>query len=159
MTLPEDFKHFFASWEATGKEERTLRNLTSRLCMEECRLGIQPLKTDAFVAKRSNKKFFKQGQQNQNANKNLKGKCFICNIFGHWKRDCPNKSHKKSGGGDAFVGEHLFVVSSEENAWFSLSDVAKKKIILCKYGMKECVIKENITLKEIINILKNIVPF
>ena len=89
LTLPEDFKHFFASWETAGKEERTLRNLTSRLCMEECRLGIQPLKTDAFVAKRSNKKFFKQGQQNQNANKNLKGKCFICNIFGTLEKRLP----------------------------------------------------------------------
>lgn len=40
MTLPDDYKHFFSSWEATGKEERTLKNLTSRLFMEKSRLGI-----------------------------------------------------------------------------------------------------------------------
>ena len=42
MTLPEQFNHFFSAWEATEKSERTLKNLTARLCMEESRLGVQP---------------------------------------------------------------------------------------------------------------------
>ncbi|XP_054726684.1 uncharacterized protein LOC129236360 [Anastrepha obliqua] len=42
MTLPEQYNHFFAAWEATKKKDRTLKMLTARLCMEESRLGVQP---------------------------------------------------------------------------------------------------------------------
>ncbi|KNC33708.1 hypothetical protein FF38_10866, partial [Lucilia cuprina] len=115
MTLPNEYKHFFSSWEATDKAERTLKNLTSRLCMEESRLDVQPTKSEAFVAKRDNKRL-RKSQQNE-SNKNNKGKCFICKKFGHWKRDCPNRNRSNSG--DAFIGEYLFVGTSEEHIWFA----------------------------------------
>ena len=28
-------------------------------------------------------------RKNDPKNKTLKGKCFHCNVYGHWKRNCP----------------------------------------------------------------------
>lgn len=68
MTLPSDYKHFFASWEATGKLERTLKNLTSRL-------GIQPTKSEAFLAKRNIQKVTIKKQKGKG---NTMNRCFKC---------------------------------------------------------------------------------
>ena len=76
MTLPEQYNHFFASWEATGIKERTLKTLTARLCMEESRLNVQPIKQEAFAAKRD--------QHVSHHKKQLKGKCFLCKKFGSY---------------------------------------------------------------------------
>ena len=69
------------------------------------------------MAKKGLKKGFKYERQNQDS-KNKKGKCFNCNKYGHWKRDCPDKNRNRSTGGAAFIGENLFVAMSEENTWF-----------------------------------------
>uniref|UniRef100_T1GLZ3 Uncharacterized protein n=1 Tax=Megaselia scalaris TaxID=36166 RepID=T1GLZ3_MEGSC len=42
--------HFYLSWKSTPKTERTLRNLRSRLCMNEARLGIKLIEYSGAVA-------------------------------------------------------------------------------------------------------------
>lgn len=59
MTLPDGYNHFYSSWEATERSERTLRNLVSRLSMEEARLGFQVSRSAAFQAKGAEKKMGK----------------------------------------------------------------------------------------------------
>lgn len=120
MTLPGEYNHFFASWEATAREERTLKNLTSRLSMEETRLGIRPSNSEAFLAKGKTQRKLTNTNKKQ-TNQSSKGKCFKCGEFGHWKRECTMKSEKKfKKNGDAFIGEQIFLESTtlKDEGWY-----------------------------------------
>lgn len=113
-SLPEKYNHFATAWESTGKTDRTLPNLTSRLIAEEARYknSIENESGIAFKAKeqrfdrvnrgRPNPRFSnvdkKSVRPNQNQSQNnSERKCFICTKPGHLANVCPSKNHQNSG--------------------------------------------------------------
>lgn len=87
MTLPSTYSHFHSAWESTAAAERTLKNLTSRLMVEEARILASETEANssAYFARMHSKQ-----RSYQQKSKNVKqGKCYQCNKIGHWKRDCP----------------------------------------------------------------------
>lgn len=124
MTLPKTFQHFCSAWESAAPEQQTLGNLMSRLVMEEARISQSNKmqeNTTALVAKRRVWK---------NQEKSKSGKCYSCNEFGHWKRNCPsrrqvvdskktNYSKKRQQGGDALTCNALAVnKENTKNNWY-----------------------------------------
>lgn len=91
LSLPSDFSHFASAWESTAENLQTIENLTSRLVMEEARIGnkCESDVSTALVAKRFHKKNFKNSSAKP-------GKCHVCNQSGHWKNECPSKKSKNT---------------------------------------------------------------
>lgn len=87
MGLPEEYNHFSSAWESTAEAEQTIENLTSRLVMEENRIAQQRETKlgEAFVAKKYHKKPF---------NKSRSIKCFNCDEYGHYQRNCPSNRNE-----------------------------------------------------------------
>lgn len=106
-TLPPSYNHFHAAWKSTASKDRTITNLTSRLLVEETRIGAaeEQFNSTAFAARVSGqRRDYRSGQQiirkpNQYATK--PGKRFKCEKVGHWRRDYPmlksNESQKGPG--------------------------------------------------------------
>lgn len=74
MSLPEQYKHFRSAWESVPSESQNLEGLTSRLLLEEERLGSE---NKEIVALASIKK------------------CYSCGKEGHIAKVCRNKSTQK----------------------------------------------------------------
>lgn len=129
MALPANFNHFHSAWESTPANDRTIKNLTSRLMVEEARMAAtdEELDTSAFSAKT----YSRPKPRSQSKLENAKpGKCFQCNKTG-WRRDCP-MLRKTSGAYsnyadddgdalvcDAFISEEEFYNGVRESEkWF-----------------------------------------
>lgn len=91
MSLPQEFSHFASAWESTAENLQTIENLTSRLVMEEARIGnkYQSEVSEALMAKKFRKKNFRNPSGKP-------GRCHTCNQSGHWKNECPSKKSKPS---------------------------------------------------------------
>lgn len=83
MSLPDYLKHFVSAWESTESAKQTLKELTSRLLIEEERI-----KQNEHVVALAAGKMDNKGQKEI--------KCFSCNRVGHIIRNCPNKRRNNS---------------------------------------------------------------
>lgn len=105
--LPEQYKHFISAWDSANKNEKTLSNLTSRLLMEEKRVGENDRSEEAVAfkayekkgASTSGRKCFrchKPGHlANQCRKKEFSYKCNICKKNNHEEKDCYFRKNKK----------------------------------------------------------------
>lgn len=93
MTLPPNYSHFHSAWESTSVNDRTLKNLTSRLMVEEARMSANDgeSNSNAFSAR----SYSKPRSFHTKPSGIRPGKCYQCNRSGHWRRDCPTL--KKTG--------------------------------------------------------------
>lgn len=83
MSLPDSYKHFISAWESVPLRDRNLNDLTSRLLIEEQRINVVEDSQEALVAKNF-------------TNERRQVKCYMCNKYGHMKKDCfYNKTSKK----------------------------------------------------------------
>lgn len=80
--LPEQFKHFVSAWESTQKEERTLTNLVARLSAEEATNNDKTTVQEVSF------------RASSSSNRNSNVKCFNCNKFGHYARNCKTEKLK-----------------------------------------------------------------
>lgn len=99
MTLPAEYRHFVSAWESSAEDQRTLRNLTNRLFVEENRIGMSKMSlvkqesNEAFLTKQSggNNGALKRSVQHSKNKGKKKGNCFSCGSSEHWKNQCPAK--------------------------------------------------------------------
>lgn len=129
MTLPEPFKHFRSAWESVPSEKQTLKDLISRLLLEEERTSSNE-ETVALAASSSpqvsNKivKCFNCGEVGHYA-KFCKRKdtrqCFNCKRNGHISSQCRVKGGKTIKSKTRVVESNAFMMSSkrtENNVWY-----------------------------------------
>lgn len=120
MTLPPALSHFYSAWESTAADQKTIKNLTQRLLMEEARLQNQErVDSNALAAK------FIKGKPNSSGRK--PGQCHNCGEHGHWARDCrkgnSTSSRRSSNSayrrGSALIGQAMTViwVNKKTNEW------------------------------------------
>lgn len=119
-SLPDKYKHFATAWDSTGKSDRTLPNLTSRLIAEEARSKNSFESESGIAFKASEHRFDKANKgrpnarlsnynqkwsrSNQNSSRpnqnvlhrpNSDRKCYICDKTGHLANVCPSKNNQK----------------------------------------------------------------
>ncbi|UYV68949.1 hypothetical protein LAZ67_6001758 [Cordylochernes scorpioides] len=76
--LPEEYNYFCTAWESTGKEEKTIENLISRLTTEEIRRNRQSQPEDRVAMNATKQKV-----------------CFTCNKPGHISKNCTQRKFCK----------------------------------------------------------------
>ncbi|UYV73840.1 hypothetical protein LAZ67_11001074, partial [Cordylochernes scorpioides] len=76
--LPEDYNYFCTAWESTGKDEKTIENLISRLTTEEIRRNRQSQPEDRVAMNATKQKV-----------------CFTCNKPGHISKNCTQRKFCK----------------------------------------------------------------
>lgn len=132
LTLPAEYRHFISAWESLSEESRTITTLTSRLMVEECRMGLGNLTvvksepSEAFFAKQNkpNSGATKKNQPKGKSNGNKKGNCFKCGSSEHWKSQCPiGKSSNEQKSSDSKSNEKAFMSSvsneiSRSEIWY-----------------------------------------
>lgn len=85
MSLPEKYKHFISAWESVPDKQQSLKELTSRLLIEEERCGQESGAGSSAFVSRSNHKSA-SARENTSVRR-----CFVCNKEGHFKRDCKER--------------------------------------------------------------------
>ncbi|UYV80232.1 K02A2.6-like, partial [Cordylochernes scorpioides] len=88
--LPEDYNYFCTAWESTGKDEKTIENLISRLTTEEIRRNRQSQPEDRVAMNAT-----KQKNNSKPAAKVNKEQCRICKKFNHKEKDCYFRNKEK----------------------------------------------------------------
>ncbi|UYV69020.1 FHDC1 [Cordylochernes scorpioides] len=76
--LPEEYNYFCTAWESTGKDEKTIENLISRLTTEEIRRNRQSQPEDRVAMNATKQKV-----------------CFTCNKPGHISKNCTQRKFCK----------------------------------------------------------------
>lgn len=131
MTLPSNYKHFHSAWESTPVADRTLANLTSRLMVEECRIGLSSISVDDGVGSAMTLKRLKSSGNRDIGNTASKDRswsvrCFLCKQTGHMKKDCPKYKAKRSANVstanddcEAFISVAVFSSAEKsDERWF-----------------------------------------
>ncbi|UYV79748.1 FHDC1 [Cordylochernes scorpioides] len=88
--LPEEYNYFCTAWESTGKDEKTIENLISRLTTEEIRRNRQSQPEDRVAMNAT-----KQKNNSKPAAKVNKEQCRICKKFNHKEKDCYFRNKEK----------------------------------------------------------------
>lgn len=130
MTLPSEYRHFLSAWDSVAENDKTVKNLTDRLMVEESRYGFGNLnlnevdESEALLAKHGGSSSHKRHQRNQkNSAMKQKGKCYKCGSSEHYKRDCPDISSSNDSIASSHGDEKGFIGSaiqslSKDDAWY-----------------------------------------
>ncbi|KAL0883742.1 hypothetical protein ABMA27_015847 [Loxostege sticticalis] len=86
MSLPDKYRHFISAWESVPDKQQNLKELTSRLLIEEERCTQESSSSAAFVSRSKNQK-----GNSVSSGSNSVRKCFFCNKEGHFKRNCTER--------------------------------------------------------------------
>ncbi|UYV82416.1 K02A2.6-like [Cordylochernes scorpioides] len=86
----EEYNYFCTAWESTGKDEKTIENLISRLTTEEIRRNRQSQPEDRVAMNAT-----KQKNNSKPAAKVNKEQCRICKKFNHKEKDCYFRNKEK----------------------------------------------------------------
>ncbi|KAK9702262.1 Zinc knuckle [Popillia japonica] len=98
MSLPERFKHFRAAWESVPSNKQDINHLTSRLLVEEDRIGKPEEEAVALVSTKCERKCYicgNKGHMKNQCKKNME--CFHCKNKGALMKDYFHKKQKERG--------------------------------------------------------------
>lgn len=94
MMLPKEYAHFYSAWDSVSSDQQTVNNLTSRLLLEEERLGnCRKIEDIALVTRKTQNDTLKS-----DAKKNRKWipNCNFCKKRGHLMKDCWFRKKKEN---------------------------------------------------------------